>query len=129
MELDHPTIRALFEAPTARRPLWAPQGRRLAYTVAVPDVQANSTSSEIWILDAEQLNADKLVGGIPGSEPSVTWSPDGARLAFMESEDETDRIVLIGLDGTRREDRSGAGAARPAGHACVLSNVCLGARR
>ena len=103
VELDHPTIRALFEAPTATRPLWAPQGRRLAYTVAVPDVEANSTSSEIWILDAEQLNADKLVGGIPGSEPSVTWAPDGARLAFMESEDETDRIVLIGLDGTRSE--------------------------
>ena len=66
VELDHPTIRALFEAPTATRPLWAPQGRRLAYTVAVPDVEANSTSSEIWILDAERLNADKLVGGIPG---------------------------------------------------------------
>lgn len=103
MELDHPTIRALFEAPTATRPLWAPHGRRLTYTVAVPDVEANSTSSEIWILDAERLSAEKLVGGIPGNGPSVTWSPDGARLALVESEDETDRIVLIGLDGTRSE--------------------------
>lgn len=103
MELDHSTIRALFEAPTATRPLWSPRGRRLAYTVAVPDVEANSTSSEIWILDAEQLSAEKLVGGIPGSGPSITWSPDGARLAYVEAEDETDRIVLIGLDGSRRE--------------------------
>lgn len=103
MELDHPTIRALFEAPTATRPLWAPQGRRLAYTVAVPDVEANNTSSEIWILDAEQLRAEKLVGEIPGSGPPVTWSPDGARLAVAEAEDESDRIVLIGLDGSRRE--------------------------
>ena len=102
-ELHHPTIRGLFEAPTATRPLWAPQGGRLAYTVAVSDVEANSTSSEIWILDAERLSAEKLVGEIPGSEPSVTWSPDGARLAFVESKDETDRIVLMGLDGSRRE--------------------------
>lgn len=103
MELNHSTVRTLFEAPTATRPLWAPQGRCLAYTVAVPDVEANNTSSEIWILDAEELRAEKLVGEIPGSGPPVTWSPDGARLAFAEAEDESDRIVLIGLDGSRRE--------------------------
>lgn len=118
VELDHPTIRALFEAPTATRPLWAPHGRRLAYTVAVPDVEANSTSSEIWILDAERLSAEKLAGGIPGSGPSIAWSPDGARLAVVESEDETDRIVLIGLDGTRSEiDLAQAPHGRLATHA------------
>lgn len=118
MELDHSTVRALFEAPTATRPLWAPRVRRLAYTVAIPDVVANSTTSEIWILDAERPSAEKLVGGIPGSGPSLTWSPDGARLAFVESEDETDRIVLIGLDGSRREiDLAQAPHGRLATHA------------
>ena len=118
MKLDHSTVRALFEAPVATRPLWAPQGRRLAYTVAVPDVEANSTSSEIWILDAERLSAEKLVGGIPGSGPSVTWAPDGDCLAVVESGDETDRIVLIGLDGSRREiDLALAAHGRLATHA------------
>lgn len=118
MALDHRTIRRLFEAPTATRPQWAPQGRRLAYTVAIPDVETNRTSSEIWILDAERLSADKLVGPIPGSGPSVTWSPDGERLAVVEAEDETDRIVLIGLDGTRREiDLAQAPHGRLATHA------------
>jgi dipeptidyl aminopeptidase/acylaminoacyl peptidase len=116
--MDRPTVRALFESPTATRPLWAPHGRRLAYTVALPNVEANSTSSEIWILDAEQLRAEKLIGSIPCNSPSVTWSPDGARLAFVESENETDCIVLIGLDGTRSEiDLAQAPHGRLATHA------------
>ena len=118
MELDHPTIRALFEAPTATRPLWAPQGRRLAYTVAVPDVGANTTSSEIWILDAEDPVAEKLIGGISGSGPPVIWSPDGARLAYVESDDDADRIVIVGLDGSRLEiDLTPAPHGRLAMHA------------
>ena len=118
MELDHPTIRALFEAPTATRPLWAPQGRRLAYTVAVPDVGANTTSSEIWILDAEDPVAEKLIGGISGSGPPVIWSPDGVRLAYVESDDDADRIVIVGLDGSRREiDLTPAPHGRLAMHA------------
>lgn len=103
MDLDQATIRALFEAPTATRPLWAPQGRRVAYTVAVPDVDSNSTSSEIWILDAERLRADRLTGEISSSGPPVAWSPDGTRIAYVESADDMDRIVIVGLGGSRRE--------------------------
>ena len=108
VDLDHATIRALFEAPTASRPLWAPQGQRLAYTVAVPDVGANSTSSEIWILDAERLQTERLITDISGSGPPVTWSPDGAHLAYVESNDEVDCIVVVGLDGSRRQIESTA---------------------
>ena len=103
MELDRSTIRALFEAPTATRPRWAPCGRRLVYTVAVPDVKANSASSELWILDAEGAHSERLVHGIPTGDPPVTWSSDGTRLAYAETDDETDRIVVVGLDGSRRE--------------------------
>jgi len=102
MELDRSTIRALFEAPTATRPRWAPIGRRLVYTVAVPDVEANRTTSELWILDADRANPERLVQGIPKGDPPVSWSNDGTRLAYAETEDETDRLVVIGLDGSRR---------------------------
>ena len=103
MELDRSTIRALFEAPMATRPRWAPAGRRLVYTVAVPDVEANRTTSELWILDADVANSERLVHGIPTGDPPVTWSSDGTCLAYAEIDDETDRIVLVGLDGSRRE--------------------------
>ena len=103
MKLDRATIRTLFEAPTATRPQWAPNGGRLAYTVAVPDVDANRTTSELWLLDAEHLQTEKLVRGVPGDGSMVAWSGDGARLAYVEADDETDRIVVIGLNGSRRE--------------------------
>lgn len=102
MDLNRGTIRALFEAPTATRPRWAPTGRRLVYTVANPDVEANRTSSELWILDADGANSERLVSGIPTGDPPVTWSSDGTRLAYAETDDEADRIVVVGLDGSRR---------------------------
>ena len=118
VNLDRAAIRALFEALTATRPLWAPQGRRLAYTVAIPDAGANSTSSEIWVLDADRLQTERLLDGISGGEPPVTWSPDGERLAYVESDDEADRIVIVGLDGSRREiDLAAAPHGRLATHA------------
>lgn len=103
MELDRGTIRALFEAPTATRPRWAPTGRRLVYTVAVPDVEANRTTGELWILDADGASSERLVHGIPTGDPPVTWSSDGTRLAYAETDDESDCIVVVGLDGSRRE--------------------------
>lgn len=103
MDLDRSMTRALFEAPTATRPQWAPAGRRLAYTVAVPDVEANRTTSELWILEADGATSERLVEGIPTGDPPVTWSNDGTRLVYAETEDETDRIVVIRLDGSRRE--------------------------
>ncbi|MCY3896043.1 MAG: S9 family peptidase [Chloroflexi bacterium] len=118
MNLKRDLIQALFEAPTAAQPLWAPRGRILAYTVGIPDVAANATTTEIWLLDAESLQSERLCEGITGSNPPVSWSPDGARLAFVESGDETDRIVIVGLDGSRIEiDLTLAGHGRLALHA------------
>ena len=118
MNLDRSLIQALFEAPMATRPQWAPQGRRLVYTVALPNVPANRTSSELWILDAERLQTEKLIDGISGNAPPVTWSSDGSSLAYVESRDETDRIVVVGLDGSRREiDLTSAPHGRLATHA------------
>jgi len=86
--------------------------------VGVPDVAANSTTSDIWILDAESLQSERLCEGASGSSLPVSWSPDGARLAFVESGDETDHIVIVGLDGSRSEiDLTLAGHGRLALHA------------
>ncbi len=118
VNLNRALIQSLFEAPTAAQPQWSPRGRHLAYTVGVPDVAANSTTSEIWILDAESLQSERLCEGASGSSLPVSWSPDGARLAFVESGDETDHIVIVGLDGSRSEiDLTLAGHGRLALHA------------
>lgn len=118
MNPNRDLIQALFEAPTATQPLWAPRGRRLLYTVGIPDVAANSTTSEVWLLDAERLQSERLCMGISGNSPPVSWSPDGARLAYVESDDETDCIVIVGLDGSRSEiDLTQAGHGRLALHA------------
>ncbi len=118
MSLNRDQIQALFEAPTAMQPQWAPRGRHLAYTVGIPDVAANATTSEIWVVDAESLQSERLCEGISGGSPPVSWSPDGARLAYVESGDETDCIVIVGLDGSRSEiDLTLAGHGRLALHA------------
>ncbi len=121
-----PRIRRLLEAPVPTRPQWAPGGARLVYTVARADTEANRTASELWMLDAQRLRAHKLCGGLPGADPQVTWAPDGARLAYLESDAETKRVVVVGVDGPRRQidladAPHGSVAAHPFYRTCAWS--------
>ena len=85
------------------RPQWSPCGRRLVYSVARSCVASNNTWSEFWILDADHLQTERLVANVPGADPGFCWSPDGSRLAYLEVGDDADRIVVLGLDGSRHE--------------------------
>jgi len=66
-------------------PSWAPDGRRIAYaigdTLAVLDLDSGTES----VLRIDSLPAAPPGGGITPQNGSPMWSPDGARIAFVNA--------------------------------------------
>ena len=60
-------------ADSGSRPVWSPDGNRIAYE--------ESGSGEVWVMDADGTNAQQLTD--QGWSP--VWSPDGNRIAYEES--------------------------------------------
>lgn len=63
-------------------PALSPDGRHLLYTVTSPDVVANKSTTEVFLLDTESKAAPRSVGA--GSSP--TWLPDSQHFAVVTKE-------------------------------------------
>jgi TolB protein len=77
-------------------PRWSPDGRQLAY----------STDSGIYVANSDGSNPRKLVGSDSPSPGEVvggqTWSPDGARIAFVSGnwDDTPFQLYVVNVDGS-----------------------------
>jgi Tol biopolymer transport system component len=61
-------------------PSWSPDGKKIVIaTEGVIDIMARSTTSQLWIIDAES-GAKKLI--FKGDAVHPQWSPHGDRIAF-----------------------------------------------
>lgn len=88
----------LYRIQNVTDPRVSPDGKWIAFTVSVPDLEANRFNSDIWVMP--------LVGGEPfqltrsaASDHSPRWSPDGSQIAFISSRDGVSNIYLISLQG------------------------------
>jgi TolB protein len=82
------------------QPVWAPDGRRLAYVracfLACP--AGTPTGAAIRIVGADGSD-DRFVLQTAAYDPAPTWSPDGERLAFSDQGD----LWTAGADGSGAE--------------------------
>ena len=62
-------------------PQLSPDGRWVAYQVSTPDVAANRSRTDLYVVAAAGGEPRKLTDG-PSSSTTPRWSPDGRRLAF-----------------------------------------------
>src|SRR2546427_695134 len=65
----------------------SPDGKWAAYRVATPDLQANRSASNLWIVSTAGGPPQQLTRSGRDSRPQ--WSPDGKRLAFLSIRDTT----------------------------------------
>ncbi len=63
-------------------PQLSPDGKWVAYTVAVPDKAANRSRTQIYLIAIDGGTPKQLTSG-ESSSSTPRWSPDGARLAFV----------------------------------------------
>ncbi|HKS81979.1 MAG TPA: S9 family peptidase [Candidatus Acidoferrales bacterium] len=91
------TFKDLISMNRVSDPQISPDGQWIAYTVATPDLDANKTSRNIWIVPVSGGPARQLTRG--GSDMRARWSPDGKRLAFLSSRDGAQQVYTIWLEG------------------------------
>src|SRR5271154_4711642 len=76
----------------------SPDGKWIAYSVATPDLEANHSVRDIWVVPAAGAGeARQLTRG--GSDSRPRWSPDGKKLAFISGRAGTPQIYWIALEG------------------------------
>ena len=68
--------------PNAQRPVWSPNGRQIAVSR-----EPMGGVSAIWVMNADGSNQTQVM---EGRDPS--WSPDGARIAFIRSDGTASQI-------------------------------------
>jgi len=78
-------------------PQISPDGRWVAYAVATPDLDANRSVRNIWVVPVAGGESRQITTG--GSDERPRWSPDSKRLAFLSSRRGTPQVYSIPLDG------------------------------
>ncbi|HLP99893.1 MAG TPA: S9 family peptidase, partial [Candidatus Limnocylindria bacterium] len=72
-------------------------GKWVAYTLAVPNMDANRNESNIWMVPAAGGASVQLTRS--GHDSSPQWSPDGKTIAFLSSRDGAPQIYLLSTEG------------------------------
>jgi Tol biopolymer transport system component len=91
VKLTHLPPGAIIE----RRPVWSPDGTRLAFAFVAGDEKGLS----LHVFQADGSRAPQL---IQSGAHSPAWSPDGQRLAFLKD----GRVLVAGTNGTGTTDLS-----------------------
>jgi dipeptidyl aminopeptidase/acylaminoacyl peptidase len=92
------TFKDLISLHRVSEPQFSPDGKWIAYSVATPDLEANHSVRDIWIVPAAGGGEPRqLTRG--GSDTRPRWSPDGKKLAFISGRGGTPQIYWIALEG------------------------------
>ncbi len=87
----------VFELEYADDPQISPDGSRIVYERRSNDIMTDSTRTNIWIIDADGEDHRPLVSGTQ-SASSARWSPEGDRLAYLQSTDSGSGIYVRWMD-------------------------------
>jgi dipeptidyl aminopeptidase/acylaminoacyl peptidase len=79
-------------------PRISPDGTRVLYTVAVPDLPANRTARNVWVVSLASPQPRALTTG--GHEGAARWSPDGRSIAFLSNRSGSMQLYVMNADGT-----------------------------
>jgi len=92
------TVTDLLSLQRVSDPQVSPDGARVVYTVGLPDIAANRTARDIWLVTVATGEAKALTTS--GHESDGRWSPDGRRVAFISSRSGNEQLFVMNVDGS-----------------------------
>ena len=72
-------------------------GKWVAYMVSTPDIEANRSASNIWLVSTAGGKPKQLTQS--GHDSSPVWSPEGKWIAFLSSRSGNSQMFLISVEG------------------------------
>jgi dipeptidyl aminopeptidase/acylaminoacyl peptidase len=90
------TFKDLISMHRVSDPQISPDGQWIAYSVATPDLDANKSVRNIWLVSAGGESRQLTRGG---TDERPRWSPDGKMLAFLSARSGTPQVYAIYLAG------------------------------
>jgi Tol biopolymer transport system component len=92
------TFQDLISMHRLSEPQVSPDGKWIAYAVSTPDLEANKSVRNIWIVSTSGGQPRQLTRG--GTDARPRWSPDGKKLAFLSSRVENNpQVYWMNLQG------------------------------
>jgi len=88
----------LYKIKEVSDPQVSPDGKWIAYTISVPDLEDNSFKSDIWLIPATGGEPMQLTRS-PESDYSPRWSPGGEKIAFVSKRNDAANLYIIRIDG------------------------------
>ncbi len=79
----------------------SPDGKWVAYTVRVTDVEANKGRTDIWIspLSTNEPGAARQITANEASDTGARWMPDGRSLVFLSTRNGSSQVFQVPIDG------------------------------
>ena len=93
------TFEDLWKVQRVGRPALSPDGRWVAVEVTSYDMDEDTSSSQLWVLDADGSSRKQLTFA-KGKNSGPAWAPDGKSLAFIAKRSgDVPQIFVIHPDG------------------------------
>jgi Tol biopolymer transport system component len=110
MNLDGSDV-VLLTTLFARSPSWSPDGKRIAFV----------SSGEIYVINADGSNQQRLSLEFKNEVVAVAWSPDGTRFAFLSPNNDFKCVQSQSSATFYTAATNGMGVAPVAKNVCVTS--------
>ncbi len=78
-------------------PQLSPDGRWVAFTVTVADLEKNTLNSDIWLVPASGGEPRQITQGSKNNE-RPRWSPDSKRIVFVSNRSGIPQLWILSLD-------------------------------
>jgi dipeptidyl aminopeptidase/acylaminoacyl peptidase len=94
------TVDDLVRLKRLSDPQVSPDGRYVAYVLRETDMEANKGTTDIWLLDLGQKQAQpRRLTSDPANDSSPRWAPDSRALYFLSTRGGSSQVWRIRLDG------------------------------
>ena len=80
----------------------SPDGRRVAFTVRVTDLEADLGRRDVWLAAVDGSRSRRLTAN-EADDHQARWSPDGRHLYFLSTRSGTSQVWRIAVDGGEAE--------------------------